>query len=96
MPECGDEIWGLFDSDDEAIKALNARYKNDKRERAKAEKEFREWRAKKYPERKRYPRRQPDHWWWIIERLGHVKPNTLVHDFHLPWKTIFICQRGGD
>ena len=98
IPDGGHEAWGFYDDEKQAIKDLVANYKKyigSATQRKKDEKDFRDRYFKKHGKKWRQ-RRYISPWWWVIQRLGYVKPNEVVDEFHLPWKTIYVVYRGRD
>jgi hypothetical protein len=84
MPESGEESWGYFDSDKEAIASFVSKFKDRERKRRND--------AKKY----KRPLYNGTKWGWIIQRLGYIKPGVVISDVNIPWKTIYTIESRDD
>lgn len=90
--EGGNEWWGWFDSDKDAIHAFVAVFKEKTRFWSSGMKKIRaDDRARG---RKPIRLRHHDNREWIIQRLGYMKPGMAID--RVPWKTIYIVQKGDD
>ena|SRR5271157_5608768 len=90
----GDEWYGFFDSDGEAIAAFLAVFKEEQRRDRDGEKRDREWQIARYGTCRKYHHAAPA---WKIDRFGYIKPGTAVRGvLNLPWKTIHVIQAGDD
>ena len=99
MPESGEESWGYFDSDKEAIAMFVATYKERKKFSKKSGKKLDDWERKRCLEKGKKFRRigvLKIRWKWVIQRLGYMKPGVAINDVNIPWKTIYIIECSDD
>ena len=84
MPDSGEESWGYFDSDKEAIASFVSKFKERER---KMRNDAKKYKMSTYKGIK---------WGWIIQRFGCMKKGVVISEFELPWKTIYTIESRDD
>ena len=94
----GEEWYGVFGSDEEAIAAFldvfKAERRRDKETNQSLDEDMKKWAISQGKKYRRISRKNIQ---YNIDRLGYVKPGVVIRgSLNLPWATIYTIQQGED